>query len=656
MANKKAIYTFGGANQDISKAKHQPQYYFDAQHIRILATDAQSTVAAKNEKGNTQVISLPDLSIDRASLSIIYGDKTLQFSSAGDIINQVISDTLPLTSDSQVIIGHTETRQGLVLFSTDNAGFDCVWHIPNILDGSYDLTLLYVRNLGFSTDNPIQALFNYENDNIQKVYWVDGVNQLRYLNITHNSIEGNDPLIDLPSTTINLVGAIDFSQPKITDTLIGGDHTAGVIQYGYNLLRLNGSQTKLSPLTDLVALDKGPSNGGGELNEEVATTPVITIENIDQNYNIIKLYGVKYTSYNQIPEIFLIEEREINSSNMVFYDNGSFIETLSLEEFLFLGSDPIIPEHIATKDNRLFFANIKDSSFDIPKDLDFRAYSFPINSDSTRVYNNPQLTNSDTPNLNVNVLNVDNTYNVPLNHDAVNLEYDVNRYQINSEVLGGTGNFVQYELVRKTADQLENAPDEYKFLKDLEIYRIGIEFYNELGQISPTKWIADFRAPEGNLEGLYNTLKVELLPSFYDWLNNYIPTQEYGTPVGYRIVRAERTNTDKTIITQGTITQFMEQVKSENTLFYSNQQNRADASPDLIKMPIPVSRGFVSNMNPLNRTEHLRRMNLDSDYYIDPSVEPNLEFQNAEIFHAANGSDRRAQSWQNTTLYQIINV
>jgi len=38
---------------------------------------------------------------------------------------------------------------------------------------NYNIELLYLRNLGFSTNNPIQALNNFENEKIDKVYWVD---------------------------------------------------------------------------------------------------------------------------------------------------------------------------------------------------------------------------------------------------------------------------------------------------------------------------------------------------------------------------------------------------------------------------------------------------------------------------------------------------
>src|SRR3970040_259030 len=63
MGNKLSKYTFGGINQDISKSKHQPQFYFEGQHIRIVSTDSQSTGSVTNEKGNDLVIVLPRIEI-----------------------------------------------------------------------------------------------------------------------------------------------------------------------------------------------------------------------------------------------------------------------------------------------------------------------------------------------------------------------------------------------------------------------------------------------------------------------------------------------------------------------------------------------------------------------------------------------------------------
>src|SRR3970040_1328719 len=158
---------------------------------------------------------------------ITYGNQELSFITDQEIDQQINDGLLPNISNSQQIIGHTTTRDSIILFSTDNLGMDCIWKLDNVLLSEYQLKLLYVRNLGFSTSNPIQAIFNYENENIQKVYWVDGKHQIRSININHGQIEGNEALIDLPSNSINLVGNIDFSQPTITSILSGGTHTAG---------------------------------------------------------------------------------------------------------------------------------------------------------------------------------------------------------------------------------------------------------------------------------------------------------------------------------------------------------------------------------------------------------------------------------------------
>src|SRR4030043_1494887 len=217
--NKVVKYVFGGANQDIAKSKHPFQYYFDAQHIRITATDTQTTGELINEKGTEIIISLPAVTIYGINDSVTpakagtieYGTNPMQFTTSGEIDAQLTSGLFPRYSNAQVIIGHTTTRDAIVLFSTDNNGMDCIWKLKNVLTGKYSLELIYVRNLSFSTSNPIQAIFNYENENIQKVYWVDGKQQIRAINLNHTSIEGNDSLINVSSSSINFVGTVDFS-------------------------------------------------------------------------------------------------------------------------------------------------------------------------------------------------------------------------------------------------------------------------------------------------------------------------------------------------------------------------------------------------------------------------------------------------------------
>lgn len=635
---KNAIYTFSGANQDLSRSKHLPQYYFEAGHIKLLATDSQSSGSLTNEKGNEKVIDIPSVSINNNDKIIYYLDKQLSY------INEEVSlQQANQISTDQVIIGHAETRNGLILFTTNSQGFDCIWILRDILNDTYDMELLYVRNLEFNINNPIQAIFNYENVNIQKVYWVDNKNQIRFINTEH-SIENGDSeeLIDISSTTINFVGNFNINQPVVTDISSGGTHTSGMIQYAYNLYKLNSSQTVISPLTPLVSLDKGSTNGGGDVNEVVGSIPIVQLNNLDPNYTNVKLYAIKYTSFNELPSISLILDSSYNENSITYYDDGSTISSLSLEEFTFLGSNPTIPRHIEAKDNRLFLADIKEKNFNV--EIDTRAYSFAENEGTAFLYNNIRLENDDVVGDLTNVNSID--FNLEKEHDAINLNYDIRRFQPNTSIEGGEGKYLKYELVQSslTGQDAENN----KFFKDNEIYRSGIQFYNRLGQKSFTKWIADFKAPEGNLNGLYNTLKVTLKDDFYDWLNddsNF--NSEDDKPVGYKILTARRELKDRTILYQGVLSPYIFQLKGDAAQTDNFPIDITDIQEENLKMPSYFIRNFEDTMavgpelgddngrGEIVRNIHGSRLNA------------------VEIHSQGNNSNKSSQTFQFTKMMQL---
>ncbi len=609
--NKIVRQSYSGMAQDISKSKFSNQFYFEGKNIRIVTTDTQSTGSITNEKGNSLILKVPKPVINYTTKIITYGSKSLSYTN--DEINYNSQ------SGDQVIIGQGTTRDYVILFTTDNNGFDCVWSVKY---EDYELKLLYLRNLNFSTSNPIQCLNNFENSNIDKIYWVNGVNQIQFLNIKH-SIDNQDleELIDLPVNVIDMVGKYSLSAPKITSILSGGTHTSGMIQYAYNLYRLNSAQTKLSPLSELIPLDKGIL-GGGNLNENVGSIPVININNIDTNYTNIRVYSIKYTSYNETPKVSLIEDRKIPSKGSIeILDDNTTITSLSLEEFLFLGSDIIIPKHITSKFNRLFIANYDELNFDVK--LDMRAYSFPQLSTSVNVYNDIELddtTGDIVPSEPVlqNTRNITSTFTDSIDDtfDSINLNYDVNRYLYNSSIQGGEGKYLKYELLQ-TTDYAEDR----RYFKDDEIYRLGIEFFNVYGQVSLPKWVSDFKAPSGNLKGLLNILKIELKSEFFTWLNissNF--EAEYSKPVGYRLLIAERTLSDRTIIANGALGSMMINDKStrdvpldyrSNPTEYQYVKNKTD---ELVKLPNFLLRNcnetsFYGNTQPLQKASHLADMN-----------------------------------------------
>jgi len=586
MQNKQVVHSYGGMQKDISNSKYQPNFYFEGKNIRLNATDSQSTGSVTNEKGNSLILTIPKPVINKSNLNskkILYNNKEL-------IYKTTEIDNLPLSGE-QIIIGHSNSRDHVIIFTTDNNGFDCIWKLTY---ETYDLTLLYLRNMEFSENNPIQTINNFENKDVDKVYWVDSKSQMRFININH-SINNKDieELIDVSVSVIDMVGKYELNQPIISDVKSGGNHTSGMIQYAYNLYRLNSTQTKISPLTKLIPL--GKTNQGGNINEIVSALPVVNIDNIDFNYTNIKVYAIKYTSYNQIPSISLIEDRSIpNNKSIQVFDDGSVISTLSLEEFIFLGSDIIIPKHINSKFNRLFFANYEEINFDV--DLDTRAYSFPLNSTGTLIYKDLRLINGN-PDGDSKTVYAD--YDVPPNHDSINLNYDTRRYQYNSPLQGGEGKYLKYELTSSVFNKND------KYFKDDEIYRLGIIFYNKYGQKSLPKWIADFKAPAGNLEQNCNTLNVTLKPAFFTWLDNTSFSTEYNKPIGYRIAIAERKDSDKTIVASGLVSPMMINLKVKDAILNPNILNKL---PNILVRNYNKDNYYTNNTRPLAGACHLREM------------------------------------------------
>lgn len=571
---KSIKHSWKGMIQDISSSKFPNEYYFEGKNIRIVATDSQSTGSVSNEKGNKFILEIPSIQVDELNKKINYNDKQISYNT-----NEINSS---LSSSTHQIIGRCFCREFIILISTDSKGSDAIWK----LSYDHELSLIYLRNMNLNISNPVDVINNYENRIIDKIYWTDGINQLSLININH-SIENGDSeeLIDVPLSSVRMVGEYNLSSPRLTNIVFGGSHTSGMIQYAYNLYRVNSSQTKMSPFSELISLDKGNGNGGGDVNEKVGSIPVLKIENIDLNYTNIRVYAIKYTSFNQVPSVFLISDSQIpKNGNFDIFDDGSFIETISLEEFIFLGSDIIIPQHLASKDNRLILANYKEKNFNV--DLDLRAYSFN-NLGVSKVYNNIFF-NGTFIDGEERIINFNFTDDYNDNFDSINLDYDIYKYQLNGFRIGGEGKYLKYELT-----QSSELNDENRYFKDSEIYRLGIQFYNKYGQITAPYWISDFKSREGNLEGMFNTLKFELKPDFYVWLNDSSNFTNKEKPVGYKLLIAERTLNDKTIVANGILSTMMCNIKSSQEVF--TEQEVLDFGNSLPKIPNILLRNCNSN-------------------------------------------------------------
>lgn len=579
----KIDHKFKGMMKDLAKESFGPEYYYDAWNIKLAATDKQSTLAIANERGTSLEFVIPIIN----SINIVGNNLQVGFTQQSGITSNspLIYDGihpevrfLNITNINHKIIAYDSTSEFIVVVTTNDVGVDCIWKLT--YTDSWNVTLVYINNLGLSSSNPPQVKIRYDNDNFIKLYLTDYQNQLRHILLTDDFIH------NLESSFLDVLPEMIISQPKVTEKLWGGLHTSGMIQYAYNLYNLKGSQTKLSPVSELVPLST--SRRGGDVNEVVGQTNKIEIDNIDLRYDSIKVYSIKYNSYNQDPLISVIVDERITDDTAIFFDDGKPLYDISLEELIFLGGDPIYAKTLESKYNRLFLANYKTGHFDLP-DFDARAYSYNIDGICRLKDDSGNLVTYTSP-----------QNQVPLDADAINPDLNVFIYRRNAvgslsgnkvvreTGLGGTGKNVTYYIYQKSAAELENAGDEVKnkFLKARETYRIAIEFYNRLGQTTLPKWIADFKAPHGNINGFYNILEVGLSAAAIQYLL-------LNGVVGWRVLRAKRDVTDMTVLCQGLINPTIFQITNKDIITSSDQSNQGELFEDhYLKLPSNFTRMF----------------------------------------------------------------
>ena len=768
---KKHEFNYLGMSKDSSRDL-QSEKYFDAENIRVTAEDDKSKMAITNEKGNEIVFSIPSPVLNFSKTRIVYTmgvqAKFLPYKATGaahprcEIESQFMTDaSTAKTSGDQIIIGVKELRDSAIIITTDDAGFDCIWELTGLNEDSYDLDLLYMADLDLSSNNLCQILYNYENDIIQKIYFADGIHQVRYLNIKQSEANGDSRnLIDLSPSLLDVVSTFTLDQPEIISVVGGGSHTSGKIQYSYSLYILNGAQTVPSPLSKLVPLDKGPNLGGGDLNEGLGRAVNIRVEGIDPKFTHIKIYSIKYTSYNQTPEVSVIAEREIdNFDEFNFLDVGESDESISLEQFLFLGSSPIVPEHIVTKDSRLFPVNIKEKSFDV--DIDTRAFSFssqniastafttfywpatgsvvgsgnfefylnnvlysmPVTDGQTRmqmatnfylfcdalsdyaaftpvlmdngritvgvreavagaveptvvigeqfglliephffqgtstyafarVYNNAYL-NGTSVNGEQTTLMSNEPIDLAENHDAINRDYDTYKYQSDGVTLGATGKYLDIEVVQTNYVITSLEAQKLSLMKDREIYRIGVKFYNRRGQSSNPRWIMDLQAPEGNLNGLYASLKLTMNSDFYVWLNDSSNfASEDDKPIGYKLLRADRQLADQTIFAQGIINPMVANKVTGDLHYNYEDRKNSSVSPSSTKIPSQI-RKFKTE-TPILASQNYHLLNWEDNSNSDIEWDPTNPYGVSNRSYTYLGNKRRKETYKSSNSGEWI--
>lgn len=323
MALKKEQHFFKGMQRDLSVSKFNPEYAFDAQNIRITARDNNTLLTVTNERGNKEM--------------------PLQ-SPSGD----------PVTIDG-VLLGQNVLNNYVTLFT--KGANDNIYRLEN--KGTYfETLLLFSGNLNFSTDYPIENIGVYENDNIQKVYWIDGLNQSRVINI----VATDSVRAKWDNDSFNFVQDLSLKE-TVTVTrndLASGSFSSGVIQYAFTYYNKYGQESNIfytSPLEYISFASRGASP-----EEKVSNSFTITIENADTRFDYVRVYSIHRASINATPNVLNVVDIPINpitraTTALTYVDNGTTGTSVDPTELLYVGGEDVVFGTMVQKDNTLFLGN-----------------------------------------------------------------------------------------------------------------------------------------------------------------------------------------------------------------------------------------------------------------------------------------------------------
>jgi len=258
MQKKIEEHVFQGMQRDTAISKQKAEFLWDAHNIRLTARHGDTLFSMTNERGTVKYDNL------------IKG----------------------------VVLGYCVLGDYLTLFTTDPSAQsdpDRIYRLNKEGDKFVD-KLLHNGNLGFDVNHPIETLGVYENIDIQKVYWTDGINQPRLINITKRLLDGmyTDTSFDFIST-LSLKDSIHVKKVADSSGLFG----AGVIQYAVTYYNKYGQESNISVISPLIPTSHTSRAGSPE--ETVGNAFKITIENPDTQFEFLRLYSIFRTSKDTTP-------------------------------------------------------------------------------------------------------------------------------------------------------------------------------------------------------------------------------------------------------------------------------------------------------------------------------------------------------------------
>lgn len=429
---KQIQFKVKGMQRDLSASAFNPEYAYENKNIRIMPTDESTLLSIVNEKGNKLAningvgSSLKGVPIGQALI-----DDELIIFTAGDNTARTVEDITPTIDTVDDITSEEFTID--IDSDTDDRIYK-LWFNGTTLSG----TRMYRGQLDFDYRHPIETISFYENQEIKKIYWTDGLNQPRVINVAAAS----DVISKWNDDSFNFTNKLKLDEiVTVSKNIVSNSSfSAGTIQYAFTYFNKYGQESNIFYTTPIYYI--AYSNRGASPEDKVGNSFTINIHFPDTNFEYVRVYSIHRTSIDATPTVKRVVDLSVPSTGYITYtDNGNSGDTIDPTELLYVGGEDAIFGTLSQKDNTLFLGDIT---------LNRHLLSDEIIS----YFKEGEITFSNTKKL------------IP-----------------SSDASG----YYSY------ANQLKYPSNRIRTFKYLETYRFGIQFQHSTGKWSEPVWINDAR-------------------------------------------------------------------------------------------------------------------------------------------------------------------
>lgn len=409
-----------GMQRDLSASAFNPEYSYENKNVRVMPTDESTLLSLINEKGNkkSDIVGVGDhikgIPIGQALVNnelIIFaaGDDDYRLA---DITPNIFEapDIFPCAVPITNLTAGEDTANDITpdLSSVKDITFiDCPYKLNIDVDSMLDDRIyklwfnngvltgkrLFRGNLGFNYKHPIETISFYENADIRKVYWTDGLNQPRVINIAAAS----DVVSKWNTDSFNFVRTLSLNE-EITierNIVANGSFAPGVIQYAFTYFNKYGQESNIFYTSPLYYISY--NNRGASPEDKVSNSFNIEVVNVDRRFDYIRIYSIHRTSINATPDVRRVVDLAppINIAKVTYTDNGSSGDSVDPTELLYIGGEEVVFGTMTQKDNTLFLGDIEtkrktlDStirSYFKGKSITFSTYNKSISSPEAKGY------------------------------------------------------------------------------------------------------------------------------------------------------------------------------------------------------------------------------------------------------------------------------